>query len=137
MAPSDTDAEKNVAYMTRIVYEVQQDGNYALIDELVHPDFYNHTAEAGLPNDRSGVHAVMQHIHGGFSNIKMEILHCTSQGNVISTHKILRGDHTGNFLGQAPDGNRKQMRIMDVVTVEDGLMKEHWATLGKLEVVEQ
>lgn len=133
MAPSDTDAEKNVASMHRIVYEVQEGAKYELLDEFVHPEFFNHTAEAGLPTDRSGVEAVMRYLHSTFGNVKMEILHCVSNGNVISTHKILRGDHNGEFQGQPADGKRKQMRIMDVVTVVDGKMKEHWAVLGKLE----
>ena len=137
MAPSDTDAEQNVAKMKRIVYEVQEAGNFALIDEFTHPEFFNHTAEAGLPTDRSGVHAVMRYLHSVFSNIKMEIVHCVSQGNVISTHKILRGNQTGEFRGEAGDGKRKQLRIMDVVTVVDGMMKEHWSVLSKLEAVDE
>jgi predicted ester cyclase len=135
MASSNADAERNVATMKRIVMEVQQDANYALIDEMTSPDFYNHTASGGLPTDRSGVHAVMQYIHSAFSNIKMEIVHCISQSDIIATNKVLYGDHTGEFLGNQPDGERKQMRIMDFVTVVDGQMKEHWAILGTLEEV--
>lgn len=133
MAPSDTNTEQNIANMHRIVYEVQERGDYAVLDEFVHPDFFNHTAEAGLPTDRTGVEAVMKYLHSTFGNVKMEIVHCVSDGNVIFTHKILRGDHNGEFQGQPGDGKRKQMRIMDVVTMVDGKMKEHWACLGKLE----
>jgi predicted ester cyclase len=137
-APTTTTstAASNVALMHTIVFSIQQSANYALIDTLVHPSFINHTPAPGLPSDRTGVHAVMRYIHSAFANVKMEIVQCVSEGNVIATNKILRGDHVGEWLGSEPDGRRKRVRIMDFVTVQDGLMREHWATIGGLEVEE-
>ncbi len=45
--------------MRYFVEQVQEVGRLDLIDELVHPDFRNHTAEPGQRDDREGVRETM------------------------------------------------------------------------------
>lgn len=57
----------------------------------------------------------------------MKIEHCVSNGNLIATNKTLTGTHVGNFAGKEGDGKRKMIRVMDFMTLEDGMIKEHWS----------
>lgn len=131
-------SEQNVAMMHRLVYEIQQEANYSLIPEVVAPNFFNHTAEAGLPSDRDGVLMVMQYLHSAFEGIKMHIDSCISVDDLIATNKTLTGKHVGDFAGEKADGQLKKIRIMDFVKVDQsGKITEHWACIRPAEVVKE
>jgi predicted ester cyclase len=130
--------EENIAMMHRLVFEIQQDAKYSLIPTLVAPNFVNHTAEAGLPNDISGVAMVMQYIHAAFSDIKMQIDSCICDNDLIATNKVLTGKHVGEFMGVKGEGEKKRVRIMDFVKVDgEGRIVEHWACIRPAELVEE
>lgn len=136
MSTKTTTPEDNIAIMRNFITKVQEGGDLSLIDELVHPDFHDNTP-GRLPPDRDGARAVMQSIHAGLSKVKVEVIHCVSTGDVVATQKIISGTHTGEFFGKAATGQRVQLRVMDFVTIEDGMIKEHWATLGPIEAAVQ
>ncbi|KAK3112102.1 hypothetical protein LTR53_011961, partial [Teratosphaeriaceae sp. CCFEE 6253] len=128
-------AAVNVAMMRRFVMEVQQNGNFDLIDELVHPDFCDHTAQPGQSPHRDGVHGVMRYIHSIIADVKIEIIHCIGDGRVVATTKVLRGKQVGDIFGKPATNGRIEMRIMDFLVVEGNQFKDHWATLGPIEDV--
>lgn len=132
MSTKQTTPEENTALVRRMVDEVQEKADFSLIDQLMHPDFYNHTAYGGLPVDKSGVLATMTLLHEVFKDIKMEVIHCVCQGNVVATNKVLRGRQVGEWMGQPGTGKMMELGIMDFVTVEDGKIKEHWARAGPM-----
>lgn len=137
MANKSSTAEENVALMRKFVKEVQQGGNMSMIDELIHPQFYNHTSDLPQPEGPAGGHKVMKAIHAGLSEIRVDIIQSIGDGNVVATNKVLSGKHTGDFFGKPGTGERVKMGIMDFVTIEDGMIKEHWARLGPVEVVKE
>lgn len=136
MAPTQTSPEQNVALMRRLVFEVQQDGKFDLLDELLHPDLVNHSAPDEASRTKAGMQATAEGLHQAFKDIKMEIIQCIGQGNVVATNKILRGRQVGDFLGNTASGKMVEFPIMDFVTYEDGLIKEHWARAGPIKVLE-
>lgn len=126
-------AAENVAMMHRFVIEVQQNGNYDLIDELTHPDFFDHTAQPGQSPHLDGVHAIMKYIHSVVSELQIEIVHCISDGKTIATTKYLRGIQIGDILGKPATNKPIEFRIMDFLIVADGKLKDHWATVSAVE----
>lgn len=133
MPTKTTTPEENIAIMRRFVTEVQEKGDTSPIDELMHPDFYDNNSGGHSPQGRDGPRAIIKSLHSGLSEIRIQVVHCVSTGDVVATQKILYGTHTGEFFGKAATGQRIQMRIMDFVRMEDGMMREHWATLGPME----
>lgn len=123
--------------MRRFITEVQERGDMSLIDELIHPDFHNHTPGGPSPEGRDGPRAMIKSLYTGLSKVKIEVVHCVSTEDVVATQKTLCGMHTGEFFGKAATGQKVHMRIMDFVRIEDGMMREHWATLGPVEAVMQ
>lgn len=128
-------AATNVAMMRHFVTEVQQNGNFDLIDEMCHPDFFDHTAQPGQSPHRDGVHWVMRFIKSSISELKIEIVHCISDGRVIATTKIFRGIQVADIFGKPPTNKPIEFRIMDFLVVQDGLLKDHWATLSPIQDV--
>ncbi|KAK6431905.1 hypothetical protein LTR95_011930 [Oleoguttula sp. CCFEE 5521] len=131
--PSTDAAAANVAQMHRFVTEVQQNGNFDLIDQLTHKDFVDHTAAQGQSPNIDGVHFIMRYIHSNIKDLKIEIVHCLSDGNVVATTKSLRGTQVGDLLGKPATNGPIEFRIMDFMTVVDGQFKDHWATVSAVE----
>jgi predicted ester cyclase len=53
--------------------------------------------------------------------------HSVENGEWVANRYTIRGTHTGDFFGQAPTGERFEIRGMDMVRVRDGQVIEHWA----------
>lgn len=133
MAIGTATPEKNIAIMRRFIIEVQEKGDSSLVEELIHPEFCNHTPEGPSPEGRAAPRAMIKSLHSGLSEIKIEVVHCVSTGDIVATQKVIHGIHTGDFFGKAATGQRVQMRVMDFVRINDEMIAEHWATLGPLE----
>ncbi|WP_042431255.1 ester cyclase [Streptacidiphilus anmyonensis] len=119
--------ESNVQRMLLFVEQVQQNGRLELIENLVQPDFRNDTVEPGQPDDRAGIGEIVAAMHMAFSHLRIEILHCIGDGDLVATHKVLRGRHTGPWFSVPPSGNPIELRVMDLVRYRDGKWAEHWA----------
>ena len=131
------DQRSQAAGMRYFVEQVQEKGRLDLIDELVHPEFRNHTAEPGQRDDREGVRETMAALHGAFSDLRVEVLHCVGDGDLVATHKLFRGRHTGAWFGVPPSGNRVEFRVMDLVRYRDGQLFEHWAVADGVSLLRQ
>jgi predicted ester cyclase len=127
----------NADRMRFFVEQVQQGGRLELIDSLVHPDYHNQTVEQGQTADREGVRATIMALHQAFSGLTVQILNCVGDGDVVATHKIFRGRHTGAWFGVPASGNEIEFRVMDFVRYQDGRMIEHWAVADSLSLLRQ
>jgi predicted ester cyclase len=129
--------ESNVERMRFFVEQVQEGGRIELIDELVRPDFRNHTVEPGQRDDREGVRQTMAAMHEAFSDLRVEILHCLADGEFVATHKVFRARHTGPWFGIPASGNAVEFRVMDLVRYRDGQWAEHWAVADAVSLLRQ
>jgi len=130
-------SESNVERMRMFVEEVQEKGRLELIDELVRPDFRNHTVEPGQRDDRAGIGETVAVMLAAFSDLRIEILHCVGDGDFVATHKMFRGRHTGSWFGLPASGNRVEFRVMDLVRYRDGQWAEHWAVADGVSLLRQ
>lgn len=141
MATKMTLPDENIAQMRRFVTEMQQTGDTSKLDEIVHPDFCDHTAEGTVHVGVDGVRAIVKTFHAAFSDVKIDMIHCVGDGDVVATYKVVFGKHIGEFRDYVPSeqssGQRTRFDVMDFVKFENGLFREHWATLGPLTVVKE
>ena len=133
----DVIKESNVERMRLFVEQVQAKGRFELIDAHVHPEFRNHTVEAGQRSDRAGIGETVAAMHEAFSGLRIEILHCVGAGELVATHKVFRGRHTGTWFGVPPSGNQVEFRVMDLVSYRDGQWAEHWAVADAVSLLRQ
>jgi predicted ester cyclase len=129
--------DSNTERMRLFVGQVQEKGRFELIDRLVRPDFRNHTTEPGQRGDRAGIGETVAAMHAAFSELRIEILHCAGDGDLVATHKMFRGRHTGPWFGVPPSGNQLEFRVMDLVRYRDGQWAEHWAVADAVSLLRQ
>src|SRR5690349_9248558 len=114
----NSEANKTVA--RRLIEEVWNQGNLALIDELIAPQYARHdptTPNAGGPE---GYRQMVMMYRAAFPDLHLHIDHQLAEGVMVATHWTLRGTHTGEFNGIAPSGKPVTLRGTTVSHIADG-----------------
>ena len=58
--------------------------------------------------------------------MRVQILDMVAEGNKVATRKTITGTHQGELMGIVPTGKTVTIRLIDIFTIEDGLLLEHW-----------
>jgi predicted ester cyclase len=123
-----TEQELNKAVVIRFNREVLEQGNFTTYQEIVSPDFINHTAPAGTDNGfQATFDFVDQVVRKAFPDLRMEIKNMVAEGNKVFTHKLLHGTHIGEFMGIKGSGKQVVIPTMDIIYLKDGIYTDHWA----------
>jgi steroid delta-isomerase-like uncharacterized protein len=130
-------AETNKATIRRMVEEIQNGDNLALIDELLTPTFVNHTPAPGLSPDREGIKQLLSMFRAAFPDGVTTIEDMIAQGDKVVTRKTYRGTHQGEFLGIPPTGRRVSVGLIDMMRLVDGKVVEHWNVADDLSMLQQ
>ena len=129
--------ETNKATIRRIVEEIQNGDNLALIDELLAPNFVNHTPAPGLSPDREGIKQLLSMFRAAFPDGVMTIEEMIAEGDKVATRKTYRGTHQGQFLGLPPTGRHISVGLIDMMRLVDGKVVEHWNVGDDLSMLQQ
>src|SRR5215217_9016247 len=97
-------AEENKALVRRFM-EAQANADLDTLDELLAPDFVDHSLQPDQEPGREGYMKSVAEDHAIFSNIRINIEELVADGDVvISRLKVRRIHDRGEFLGVAPTG---------------------------------
>jgi len=75
-------------------------------------------------------HSLAEHIeslknyHSSLSDARFEIQQMVSDGESVAVRYILRGIHTGTFMGVAPSGNEIERHAVAIFTIRDSKVVE-------------
>ena len=114
------------AVMNRFIQEFQTEGNQAVAEELLAPDFVDHTPFPGFGSTREDVKALFAVLRSAFGGLRAEVIEQFSDGDRVATRKTFHGTHTGPFAGFAPTGKPVAIRVFDIVRIAEGRIQEHW-----------
>ncbi len=131
------DTEANKAHARRMVDEVANGGRVDLIDELIAPDFVDHSAPPGVPPTRDGAKALMAMLRSAFPD-----LHATVEDVVAEADKVVQrtrasGTMRGEFMGMPPSGKSATWDQIHILRFEDGKEVEHRAVSDQLSLLTQ
>lgn len=129
--------ETNIALVRRFVEEFQTRHNLAAIDEYMSPDFVDHSAPAGLPPDREGVKMQFTMFFSALPDLHALIHDQVADQHKVVTRKTLRGTHQGNLMGIPPTGKVVDIEVIDILTVKDGKITDHWNLVDQLGLLKQ
>ncbi len=118
--------EQAKANMSRLFVDLFNKGDLSVADELVLPDFIEHSAQPGLPAGIPGLKAIAQVIRAGFPDFHITIEDVMAEGDRVSMRLTEEGTQTGALFGMPPSGKRASWSAMHLIRVEDGKMAEHW-----------
>jgi steroid delta-isomerase-like uncharacterized protein len=115
------------AIVRRLTAEVFDKGDVAVVDELVAPDFVDHTAPPGTPPGPDGVRFVASMFQAAFSGWETEIHGMIAEGDTVAFWGTGSGIHSGTFMGIPATGKRISIPGMHIVKVRNGRVAEHWS----------
>jgi len=134
---STPESQAAIAVVRRNTEEVQGKGNWQLFDELFADDFVDHTPQPGTTPDKPGVLRLYQGLRTGFPDFTPDIGWQVASGNLVTTYKVYRGTHLGEFLGIAPTSRKVEFETVDAMRVEGGRITEHWGVGNLLKMLTQ
>jgi steroid delta-isomerase-like uncharacterized protein len=130
-------AEESKATMHRYLGVFEQ-GNIDLLDELLAPDYLNHTpATPDLPTGPEGVKGVVTMFRSAMPDLRVVVEDMIAEGDKVATRYTLEGTHEGELFGVAPTGQRLSIKSFTAERVSEGKIREHWRVSDNLDMMQQ
>jgi steroid delta-isomerase-like uncharacterized protein len=122
----------------RRFWGVWEEGNIGLVDELVAPDYVDHSP--GIPDqpeDPEGIKVLVSMIRGGMLDLRVVIDDMIAEDDRVAVRYTIEGTHEGELFGVPPTGRRLSIESCTVEQVSDGKIREHWRVTDTLDMMQQ
>jgi steroid delta-isomerase-like uncharacterized protein len=121
----------------RVFDEAFNQGNLAVVDELLSSDHLAHNALGGAPNGPGGLKWLIAMYRTAFPD-----LHCTVEDEIrgddkVAAHWTMCGTHLGMLIGNPPTGKQMQTQGIIVARVVDGMIVEYWMLIDQFGLLQQ
>ena len=130
-------AEENMALARRFM-EARIKGDLDAVDEMLAPDFVNHTSLLSVQEpDREGVKRVTAQLSAAVSNASVHIEDQIAAGDKVVTRSVVHATHDlGELMGVAPSGRELAFMPVFIHRIEGGKIAEEWtANMGLSELL--
>ena len=128
--------QENKALVLRFVEEVQNLHNLAAIDELLSPDFIDHSDMASSPGTE-GTKAFFSMMFAAFPDMHFTIRQQLAEGDQVMTYKTFHGTHQGAFTGIPATHKQVSFDVIDILRVKEGEITDHWTVSDMLSLLQQ
>ena len=118
----------------RVISEVFNKQNFAVLPELFNPDFIEH--QFGLHPTLAGIQADVEFLHTLFPDFSITIEELAVVGDKVWARMTARGTNTGGFMGP-PNGKTFSISVFDLVRFENGRIVEHWGSPDRFALIAQ
>ena len=113
--------EENKAIVRRFV-EAYNNQNLELFDDLLAPDYVDHTSKVG----REGLKQLMTMAFNAFPDLHETIEDIIAEGDKVWVRITFTGTNTGDWLGFAPTGKKVTSKNVDTYRIVNGKLAEYW-----------
>ncbi|HLF71692.1 MAG TPA: ester cyclase [Dehalococcoidia bacterium] len=118
--------QDNKAVYRRFIEEAFNKANFAVLDEVLAPNYVIRDTPPGSASGADGVRQVVTMFRSAFPDMKITIEDLVAEGDKVTARSILQGTHQGALFGIAPTGKQVAMASLTMVTVRDGKIRESW-----------
>jgi steroid delta-isomerase-like uncharacterized protein len=126
-------SEQNKILERRLVEEVWNQGNFAVIDELVARDYLGHsTMPANETHGREGYRQFYAGLRQAFPDILFTVEDQVAEGDRVVTRWTARGTHVGEFQGIPPTGRHGIITGITIERIANGKVVECWTNADDL-----
>lgn len=132
-------AEENKEIVRRFVEAVQNQHDLESIDALVDHDFVDHSGimPPELAHGVEGLKEFFSVMFDAFPDMNFRIQDQIAEADKVVTRKVLHGTHKGEFFGIAPTGRAVEVNVIDIFTIVDGKLRDHWGGFDRLSMMQQ
>ena len=130
-------SEENKTKVRRIIEEVFNKGNLAVVDELVATDMLDHNPFPGQAPGAAGLKQIVTMFRAAFPDVQISIGNMIAEGDKVSAYVTVQGTHRGEFMGIAPTGNQVSLTAITIDRFAGGKAVEHWEQFDALGMMQQ
>jgi predicted ester cyclase len=125
----------NEAIYRRLIEEGFNQGNLAVVDELVAPNAREY--QRGSGDGVEGTKNTIKYLRSAFPDFKLTIDELVVSGDKVWARQRGGGTNLGSFAGHPPTGIKSFIDVIDIVRIEDGKIVEHWGVPDQLGMMMQ
>jgi steroid delta-isomerase-like uncharacterized protein len=130
--------EQNKEITRRLIEEVFNRGNFAIVNEIVAPNFVEHEElPPGIPNNQQAVAEMSRMLRSAFPDFKATIKDLIAEGNKVALFMTWTGTQKGEFMGLPPSDKHMNVSVFDILRFEGGQICEHWGAMDSLGMMQQ
>src|SRR5205809_5789712 len=111
--------EANKELVRRLMEEDISQG-LPIAEEIIHPDFFDHTNPPGMERGIEGHKAVVALFRQVFPDLTWQIDDLIAEGDRVVARTTMTGTQQGDFFGIPPTGRRVTMNGVHVMRIADG-----------------
>ena len=129
--------EQNKALVDRLT-EAFNHADWAVIDEIVSPDFVGHSPLSPQPmQGPDALKGFFMATHGAMPDVCHPHWTLIAENDLVAIHMPIRGTFMNEFMGIPPNGNVIEVWMANVWRVQDGKLVEWWANMDTLGFMRQ
>ena len=121
----------------RIPLEIFNNGNFGLVEEILSPDFVEHTPLQGFAPTRAGFKQTATALKTAFPDLRYTIDNAIESGDQIVHRLTASGTMKGDFMGMPATGKRATWTEIHIGRVANGRLTEHWGLVDQLGMLVQ
>lgn len=130
--------EQTRQLVTRYFEDVWNRGKLDVLDEIMAPDYVNHSPS--IPNPKPGpadLKPIVKSMREGIPDLKYEILDMIVTPDKAAVYLRVTGTHKGTLFGIPATGRKIDIRQMQIEWVRDGRIWQHWRITEELSLMRQ
>jgi steroid delta-isomerase-like uncharacterized protein len=131
--------ETNKSIVRRLFNEAFEQGNLAMLDEIIAPNQVNGGPGAlpGMPSGPEGSKMLITAYRNAFPDLHFTIDEQVAEGDTVVTRWTAHGTHNGEFAGIPPTGKSATVVGMGVDRIENGKIVESWGLFDQFGMLQQ
>jgi steroid delta-isomerase-like uncharacterized protein len=131
----DDDVSRLIA---RYFDEVWNRGHLDTLDELLTPDYLNHSPSTpNPPRGPAGLKPIVAAMRDAVPDLHYDILDMVVAADKVAVSVRVTGTHTGPLFGLPATGKRIDVRQMQIEWIKDGRIWQHWRITDELTLLRQ
>ena len=127
--------EENKAIDRRFTEEVWNQGNLAVVDELMSADYDGH--DPAMPAGSEGLKQFVLMYRSAFPDVHLTIEDQIAEGDTVVSRWTARGTHKGELMGIPPTGKQVTVTGMNIERIANGKFVEGWSNYDTLGMLQQ
>src|SRR5262249_11971035 len=130
--------DRHVQVIHRYFEKVWNEGRLDLLDELLTPDYRNHSPSTPNPlPGPEGLKPIVAAMRAAFPDLHYTIDDLVLAENAAAVRVTLTGTHQGDFFGLPPTGRKVRVSQMNIEQFRDGRIAQHWRVTDELGLMRQ
>lgn len=125
--------ERNKRIVRRLIEEVVNTGNVALLADLVSADCVETDGKVRIVSGVTGMAEHVRAVRATYPDLVVTIERQIAEGEWVASVITARGTHRGEWLGMSPSGRTLVFTGVNVDRIVDGKLVEHGGAANMLE----